>query len=80
MTIVDIQHLIDLGLAAVTAALAWFAREIWATLKEVKADQSRMREELPKEYVLKDDLEKAIDRIDTKLDKIFDKLDSKADK
>jgi len=46
----------------------------------LKTDLAHLREELPKEYVLKDDLEKALDRIDTKLDKIFDRLDAKADK
>lgn len=62
------------------AVLGWFAREMWSAVKELKSDLAHLREELPKQYVLKDDLEKAIDRIDAKLDKIFDKLDSKADK
>ncbi|WP_369952208.1 hypothetical protein [Ralstonia syzygii] len=76
----DIQHLIDLGLAVGMTVLGWFAREMWSAVKELRADLAHLREELPKQYVLKDDLEKAIDRIDSKLDKIFDKLDSKADK
>ena len=74
------QVIINLALGVVMAVLGWFAREMWSAVKELKSDLAHLREELPKQYVLKDDLEKAIDRIDTKLDKIFDKLDSKADK
>ena len=76
----ETQFTINLVLGGGMAALGWFAREMWSAVKELKTDLAHLREELPKEYVLKDDLEKAIDRIDAKLDKIFDKLDSKADK
>ncbi len=76
----DAQNLVDLSLAVALTVLGWFAREMWTAVKELKSDLSHLREQLPKEYVLKDDLEKALDRIDAKLDKIFDRLDAKADK
>jgi acetylornithine/succinyldiaminopimelate/putrescine aminotransferase len=76
----ETQSTINLVLGAGMSALGWFAREMWAAVKELKTDLAHLREELPKDYVLKDDLEKALARIDTKLDKIFDRLDAKADK
>ncbi|MCI4427750.1 MAG: hypothetical protein JHC40_01140 [Burkholderiales bacterium] len=74
------QSTINLVLGAGLTVLGWFAREMWSAVKELKTDLAHLREELPTEYVLKDDLEKALARIDTKLDKIFDRLDAKADK
>lgn len=76
----DAQHLINLVLGVVAAVLGWFAREMWAAVKELRTDLARLREEIPQKYALKDDLEKVMTRIDTKLDKLFDKLDEKADK
>lgn len=72
--------IIDLVLGAFIALIAWLARELWVASRDLKQNLSTLREELPRQYVLKDDLDKAVDRIDAKLDKIFDKLDSKVDK
>jgi hypothetical protein len=72
--------MIDLVLGAFIALIAWLARELWVASRDLKHNLSTLREELPRQYVLKDDLDRAVDRIDAKLDKIFDKLDGKADK
>ncbi len=76
----DSQFAVNVVLGAGMAALGWFAREMWSAVKELKADLAHLREEIPKEYAQKDDLEKVMIRIDAKLDKLFDKLDEKADK
>ncbi|MCL2658784.1 MAG: hypothetical protein FWD62_15515 [Betaproteobacteria bacterium] len=76
----ETRLLIDVLFGAGLAAVGWLARELWSVIKELKEDVSGLRENLPKEYVLKADMENALVRIDTKLDKIFDRLEGKADK
>ena len=74
------QHLINAMLAGGFTVLGWFARELWAAVKELKADLASLREDLPKEYVAKDDYREDIRDIKAMLAKIFEKLEAKADK
>jgi len=60
--------------------VGWFARELWAAVKELKVDIAKLREDLPKEYVARDDYREDIRDIKTMLAKIFEKLEQKADK
>lgn len=60
--------------------VGWFARELWAAVKELKADLSKLREDLPKDYVSRDDYKDDIRDIKGMLAKIFEKLEGKADK
>jgi cell fate (sporulation/competence/biofilm development) regulator YmcA (YheA/YmcA/DUF963 family) len=60
--------------------LGWFARELWAAVKDLKTDLSKLREELPKHYIAKDDYRDDMKDIKDMLSKIFDKLENKADK
>jgi len=60
--------------------VGWFARELWGAVKELKADLATLREDLPKEYVAKDDYREDIREIKAMLAKIFEKLDAKVDK
>ena len=60
--------------------VGWFARELWGAVKELKADLAALREDLPKEYVAKDDYREDIKEIKLLLAKIFEKLDAKVDK
>ena len=60
--------------------VGWFARELWGAVKELKADLAALREDLPKEYVAKDDYKEDIREIKAMLAKIFEKLDAKVDK
>ena len=77
---VDIQTIINIALGSVMSALGWFARELWDAVKELKGDLSKLREDLPKTYVAKEDWRPEIQDIKNILGKIFDKLDGKADK
>jgi len=74
------QNLINGLLAGGFTVLGWFARELWAAVKELKADLASLREDLPKEYVSKDDYREDIREIKAMLEKIFEKLENKADK
>ena len=74
------QHLIDVGLATACAVTGWFARELWAAVKELKSDLTRLSVELPKTYVTRDDYRADMREIKDMLGKIFDRLDGKADK
>lgn len=76
----DTQQLLNIGLSTVMVVIGWFARELWAAVKELKTDLSKMREDLPKVYLAKDDYRSDLKDIRDMLGKIFDKLDSKQDK
>ena len=74
------QHLINGLLASGFTVLGWFARELWAAVKELKADLAKLREDLPREYVIRTDYREDIRDIKAMLAKIFEKLEAKADR
>ena len=76
----DYQQLLNVGLSVVMTVTGWFARELWSAVKELKADLAKLREDLPRTYVGRDDYRQDLSEIKTLLSKIFDKLDSKQDK
>jgi hypothetical protein len=76
----DTQQVLNIGLSVAMAVIGWFARELWSAVKELKADLSKLREDLPKTYVGRDDYRQDMNEIKTMLGKIFDKLDLKQDK
>jgi len=74
------QSTINLALSAILAATGWFARQLWEAVKSLKDDLHRIETDMPKTYVLKDDIDKRMDHIETMFQRIYDKLDGKADK
>lgn len=76
----DQQSIINTLFALVSAGFGWFAREMWSAVKELKTDLARLREDLPKQYVPKDDYKEGVREIKDMLNKLFDRLDNKADK
>ena len=76
----EMQQIIDLGLGAVMTVIGWFAREMWGAVKELKSDLSKLREDLPKFYVAKDDYREDIRELKEIMNKVFDRLENKADK
>jgi uncharacterized coiled-coil DUF342 family protein len=76
----DYQSVINLAAGLAFTVAGWFAREMWSAVKELKSDLSKLREELPKTYVARDDYREDMREIKEMLGKIFDKLDGKADK
>lgn len=76
----DVQSLINAALFVISSATGWFAREVWNAVKELKADLSKLREELPREYVARDDYRSDIRELKDMLTRLFDRLDHKVDK
>jgi hypothetical protein len=76
----DLQTILNIVFGLFSACVGWFAREMWSAVKELKSDLAKLREDLPKEYVAKDDYRQDTREIKEMLSKIFDRLDSKADK
>jgi antirestriction protein len=76
----DYQQLLNIVLGTAMAVVGWFARELWAAVKELKADLYKLREDLPKEYVSKDDYRQDIRELKEIMNKVFDRLENKADK
>jgi hypothetical protein len=74
------QDLLNLAFGAVSGVLGWFAREMWTAVKDLKTDLSKLREEMPRSYVMKEDYRRDIYEIKEMLNKIFDRLDNKVDK
>ena len=74
------QDLINLAFGAAASVLGWFARELWAAVKDLKSDLGKLREDLPRTYVVRDDYKDDIREIKEMLTKLFDRLDNKADK
>jgi len=76
----DNQSILNILLSSSSLVLGWFLREMWAAVKELKMDLSKLREELPKQYVAKDDYRQDIKEFKEMLNKLFDRLDTKVDK
>jgi len=76
----DSQNLLNIAFGVASSVLGWFAREMWSAVKELKADLAKLREELPRSYVMKEDYRRDIYEIKEMLNKIFDRLDNKVDK
>ena len=76
----DYQSLFNTGVGVSCAVTGWFARELWSAVKELKADLAKLREDLPRTYVARDDHRADMREIKDLLGKIFDRLDGKADK
>ena len=76
----DTQTIYNMVGGAAIAAGGWFARELWGAVKELRSDLHKIEVDLPKTYVIKDDLDKRMAHIEDMFQRIYDKLDGKADK
>jgi hypothetical protein len=76
----DTQTLINALFGIVLLGTGWFLNELWRAVKDLRADLHEIEAELPKEYVLKVDLDKRMEHIEQMFQRIYDKIDGKADK
>ena len=76
----DYQQILNIVLGVGMSVVGWFARELWSAVKELKSDLSKMREDLPKSYVAKDDYREDIRELKDIMNKVVDRLDNKLDK
>ena len=76
----DTQTLLNSLYGVILLGTGWFLNELWPAIKELRKDLHQIEADLPKEYVLKVDLDKRMEHIETMFQRIYDKLDGKADK
>jgi hypothetical protein len=76
----DYQNIIDIIGGAILTVAGWFLRELWGAVKELQRDLNKLEANMPKEYVLKVDLDQRMKHIEDMFQRIYDKLDNKADK
>jgi hypothetical protein len=77
---VEPQTLINVLGGALLTGFGWFLNELWRAVKELRSDLHGIESELPKEYVMRVDLDKRMEHIETMFQRIYDKLDAKVDK
>jgi hypothetical protein len=83
----DWQNLINMTGGAALAVVGWFARQLWDSVKELKADIADLRLHVSETYVKKSEMEtleaqmdKRFDRVEQMIVKLYDKIDQKVDK
>lgn len=83
----DNQQLINVLFGVVGTLGGWWMRTMWASLKELQIQDVKLAEKVSSievlvagQYVKRDDMDRSMAALFTKLDRIEDKLDLKADK
>lgn len=75
-----IQDLFNVMAAAGFGVGGWWAKTVWNAVQELKADLAKLREEIPKEYIPKNEFHEGIKELKALLISITNKLDHKVDK
>ena len=70
----------NIVLSVATAAIGFIVKNLFDELKRIQILVNRTREELPKEYVTRAQLDADINRIFDRLDRLEGKLDKLVDK
>jgi len=73
----DTQSLLNLLFSSAGLILGWFLRELWTAVKELKIDLAKLREELPKEYVAKDDYRQDVKELKDMIARLFTILENR---
>ena len=83
----DWQLIINIGAGGLLTVGGWFARQLWDSVKELKADIANLRLHVSETYAKKSEIEtlesqmeKRFDRLEQMIARLYDKIDSKADK
>jgi len=83
----DWQIIINIGAGSLLTIGGWFARQLWDSVKELKADIANLKLHVSENYVkksevesLRTDMDKRFDRLEQMIARLYDKIDSKADK
>ena len=83
----DWQNVINITGGTALAVAGWFARQLWDSVKELKADIADLRLHMSESYVkksevdtLRGDMDKRFDRLEQMIARLYDKIDAKADK
>ena len=83
----DWQNVINIGIGSLLAVGGWFCRQLWDSVKELKADIADLKLHVSENYVkksevesLRTDMDKRFDRLEQMIARLYDKIDAKADK
>ena len=71
------QSVLNLVIMTVGSVFGWILRMLWTASQELKADLAKLREELPKEYVAKDDYRQDVKELKDMISKLFDILENR---
>ena len=74
------MQVLDWMYSAILLISGFILRTLWEAVQELKSDLAKLREELPKDYVARDDYRADVRELKDMLQKLFDRLDMKADK
>jgi antirestriction protein len=66
------QGLLNILIMTVGSVFGWVLRMLWTASQELKTDLAKLREELPKEYVSKDDYRQDVRELKEMISKLFD--------
>ena len=76
----DVQEIINILLGIGMSVTGWFARELWSAVQTLKDNLYKLREEIAKDYMPKDEFVAFKSELFTMLRRIEDKLEKKEDK
>lgn len=76
----DLQIAFNIALAIAAFMGGWWVKIMYDATRELQQDLAKLREQLPTEYVRKEDFRQVADALFKKLDRIETKLDGKQDK
>ena len=71
------QNLLNIIIMAICSVFGWVMRMLWTASQELKADLAKLREELPKDYVSKNDYRQDIKELKDMIAKLFDILEKR---
>ena len=78
------QSIINIVGGSLLAAVGWFCREIWDSVKALREDVHRIEINLPESYIKRSEIENRLDKIDQRFEKLdahitklFERLDNK---
>jgi hypothetical protein len=75
-----IQDLFNAAMAVGFGIVGRWAKTVWNAVQELKSDLAKLREEIPKEYIPKNEFHEGIKELKSLLIGITNKLDHKVDK
>ena len=71
------QGVLNLVIMTIGSVFGWILRMLWTASQELKADLAKLREELPKDYVAKDDYRQDVRELKDMIAKLFDILEKR---
>ena len=71
------QGLLNIVIMTVGSVFGWVLRMLWTASQELKADLAKLREELPKDYVSKDDYRQDVKELKDMIGKLIDLMEKR---